>query len=41
MSERVNKKVTMLKEQEAMIIKGVAALGFGGADTVDMAAESD
>ena len=41
MNERVNKKVTMLKEQETMIIEGVAALGLGGADTVDMTAESD
>ena len=41
MSERVNKKVAMLKEQEAMIIEGAAAIGLGGADTVDMTAESD
>ena len=41
MTERVNKKAAMLKEQEAMIIAGAAALGLGGADTVDMTAESD
>ena len=42
MTERVNKKAAMLKEQEAtMIIAGNAALGLGGADTVDMTAESD
>ena len=41
MTERVNKKAAMLKEQEAMIIAGAAALGLGGTDTVDMTAESD
>ena len=41
MTERVNKKAAMLKEQEAMIIAGAATLGLGGADTVEMTAKSD